>query len=124
MAWREGKSMEAEKESSMERNRASEREHAAAGQPKDTAAGKTVSVIVPVYNAQDYLERCVDSIMGQTYPNLEILLVDDGARDESPAMCDRFAAQDGRIRVLHKENGGMISAWMAGVQMATGDYLT
>ena len=60
MAWREGKSMEAEKESSMERNRASEREHAAAGQPKDTAAGRTVSVIVPVYNAQDYLERCVD----------------------------------------------------------------
>lgn len=90
----------------------------------EKAAGRTVSVIVPVYNAQDYLERCVDSIMGQTYPNLEILLVDDGARDESPAMCDRFAAQDGRIRVLHKENGGLISAWMAGVQMATGDYLT
>lgn len=82
-----------------------------------------ISVIVPVYNAQEYLERCVDSIVNQTYKNLEIILVDDGAKDKSPQMCDSYAAADHRIHVIHKENGGLMSAWMAGVKTSGGDYL-
>ena len=77
---------------------------------------KKVSVIVPVYNAQDYLERCVESIRNQTFRNLEILLVDDGAKDKSPQMCDAYARKDARIRVIHKENGGLMSAWTAVVK--------
>lgn len=83
-----------------------------------------ISVIVPVYNAQEYLERCVDSIVNQTYKNLEIILVDDGAKDKSPQMCDAYAADDPRIHVIHKENGGLMSAWMAGVEKSGGDYLS
>ncbi len=83
---------------------------------------KKVSVIVPVYNAQDYLERCVESIRNQTFRNLEILLVDDGAKDKSPQMCDAYAQKDARIRVIHKENGGLMSAWTAGVKEAAGEY--
>ena len=82
-----------------------------------------ISVIVPVYNAQDYLRRCVESIRAQTFQNLEILLVDDGATDESPQMCDAYARKDERIRVIHKENGGLMSAWTAGVREAAGDWL-
>ena len=82
-----------------------------------------ISVIVPVYNAQEYLERCVDSIVNQTYKNLEIILVDDGAKDKSPQMCDSYAALDHRIHVIHKENGWLMSAWMAGVKASGGDYL-
>lgn len=83
----------------------------------------TISVIVPVYNAQDYLERCVNSITQQTYSNLEIILVDDGAQDASPAMCDAFAGKDSRIHVIHKPNGGLMSAWMAGTRIAGGHFL-
>lgn len=83
----------------------------------------TISVIVPVYNAQDYLEKCVKSITQQTYPRLEILLVDDGAGDASPQMCDAFAREDARVRVIHKPNGGLMSAWMAGVRASCGQYL-
>ena len=82
-----------------------------------------VSVIVPVYNEEKRLERCLDSIVGQTYRNLEIILVDDGSKDGSPAICDRYAAQDSRIKVLHKPNGGVSSARNAGLAMATGDYI-
>lgn len=83
---------------------------------------KKISIIVPVYNAQDYLERCVESIRTQTFRNLEILLIDDGSKDKSPQMCDDYAAQDERIRVIHKPNGGLMSAWTAGAQAAEGDY--
>ena len=83
----------------------------------------TVSVIVPVYDAQEYLERCVRSIREQTWKDLEIILVDDGARDKSPEMCDAYAREDSRIRVLHKKNGGLVSAWMAGVELSTGAWL-
>lgn len=82
-----------------------------------------ISVIVPVYNAQRYLEKCVSSLTGQTYANLEILLIDDGSRDESGAMCDALAVQDTRIKVVHKENGGLISAWKRGVKESRGEYL-
>lgn len=85
---------------------------------------KLISIIVPVYNAQNYLKRCVDSIVNQTYGNLEIILVDDGAEDKSPEMCDAYAAADHRIEVIHKENGGLMSAWMAGVKKSRGDYLS
>ena len=81
-----------------------------------------ISVIVPVYNADKYLVRCVDSILNQTYSNLEIILVDDGAKDNSGAMCDDFARKDARIRVIHKENGGLSSARNAGIDIAKGEY--
>lgn len=84
---------------------------------------KTVSMIVPVYNAQNFLKTCVDSILSQTYRSLEIILVDDGARDDSPQMCDAYARQDPRVQVIHKTNGGLISAWMAGVERSSGEYL-
>jgi len=83
---------------------------------------KTVSVIVPVYNATEYLHKCVDSIVNQSYVNLEIILVDDGSVDESLSVCEQYACQDKRIKVLHKENGGLMSAWMAGVELASGEY--
>ena len=82
-----------------------------------------ISVIVPVYNVEKYLSRCVDSILAQTYENLEIILVDDGAKDSSGAICDEYAAKDGRVRVIHKENGGLSSARNAGIEAATGAYL-
>lgn len=83
---------------------------------------KTVSVIVPVYNATEYLHKCVDSIVNQSYVNLEIILVDDGSVDESLSACEQYACQDKRIKVFHKENGGLMSAWMAGVKLASGEY--
>lgn len=82
-----------------------------------------ISVIVPVYNVEQYLARCVDSILAQTYSDLEIILVDDGARDASGTICDAYAAKDDRIRVIHKENGGLSSARNAGIDAALGEYL-
>ena len=82
-----------------------------------------ISVIVPVYKVEEYLARCVDSILGQTYRNLEILLVDDGSPDRCGAMCDEYAARDSRIRVLHKENGGLSSARNAAIDVARGEYI-
>ena len=84
---------------------------------------KTISIIVPVYNAEKTLARCVRSLMAQTYRNLEILLVNDGSRDQSPAICQRFAQEDGRIRVIDKPNGGVSSARNAGMEIARGKYL-
>lgn len=82
-----------------------------------------ISVIVPVYNVEQYLARCVDSILAQSYENLEIILVNDGSRDGSGGLCDAYAAKDSRIRVIHKENGGLSSARNAGLDMASGDYV-
>ena len=90
---------------------------------KEKLSEKTVSIIVPVYNAQHFLKKCVDSILAQTYRGLEILLVDDGSQDDSPQMCDVYAKQDSRVRVIHKPNGGLVSAWMAGVERSAGAYL-
>ena len=82
-----------------------------------------ISVIVPVYKVENFLDRCVESIVGQTYENLEIILVDDGSPDNCPAMCDGWAEKDSRIRVIHKENGGVSSARNAALDIATGDYI-
>ena len=82
-----------------------------------------ISVIVPVYKVEKYLYTCVDSILKQTYQNLEIILVDDGSPDTCGSLCDRYAAQDPRIRVIHKPNGGLSDARNAGLQIATGEYV-
>ena len=82
-----------------------------------------LSVIVPVYNVERYLKRCVDSLLAQTEENLEIILVDDGSTDRSGALCDEYAQRESRIRVHHKENGGLTSAWKAGMELAQGNYV-
>ena len=84
---------------------------------------KKISVIIPVYKVEAYLERCVTSLFHQTYSNLEIILVDDGSPDRSGEICDKLAQQDPRIRVLHKKNGGLSDARNAGIEMSTGDYI-
>lgn len=80
-----------------------------------------VSVIIPVYNVEKYLPRCIKSVLDQTYQDLEIILVDDGTKDNSGIMCDEYATKDNRIRVIHKENGGLSSARNSGIEIATGD---
>lgn len=84
---------------------------------------EVISVIVPVYNVEQYLKECVESILQQTYQELEILLIDDGSTDQSGKMCDDFAKQDDRIRVFHKENGGAASAKNFGLAHITGSYV-
>lgn len=83
----------------------------------------TVSVVVPVYKVEQYLDRCVESILAQTVTDLEIILVDDGSPDACPKMCDAWAEKDSRIRVVHKSNGGLSSARNAGIDIARGDYI-
>lgn len=82
-----------------------------------------ISVIVPVYNVAEYLPECIDSIISQTYTNLEIILVDDGSTDECPRICDEYAKKDSRIRVIHKENGGLSDARNAGLDICTGEWI-
>ena len=82
-----------------------------------------ISVIVPVYNAEDYLRYCIDSILQQSYTNLEVILVDDGAKDSSPAICDEYATQDSRVTVIHQENGGIAKAQNTGLDAAHGEYI-
>lgn len=82
-----------------------------------------VSVIIPVYNVEKYLGRCVNSVRNQTLKNIEIILVDDGSPDQCPILCDQFAVQDERIYVIHKKNGGLSSARNAGMRVAKGKYL-
>ena len=81
-----------------------------------------ISVIVPIYNVERYLEKCIDSILAQTYPELEIILCNDGSTDGCGAICDRYAAQDDRIRVIHKPNGGLSDARNAGIEIARGSW--
>lgn len=83
-----------------------------------------VSVIVPVYKVEPYLDRCVASILAQTYPNLEVILVDDGSPDNCPALCDAWAQRDARIRVIHKKNGGQSDARNVGLDAASGAYIS
>lgn len=82
-----------------------------------------ISVIVPVYKVEQYLNKCVESIVNQSYTNLEIILVDDGSPDNCPRMCDEWARKDARIKVIHKANGGLSDARNAGLKIATGEYI-
>lgn len=82
-----------------------------------------ISVIVPVYNVEPYLRQCLDSLINQTYPKLEIILVDDGSTDLSGDICDSYASRDSRIKVLHKKNGGVSSARNSGLDIATGEFV-
>lgn len=82
-----------------------------------------VSIIVPVYNVKEYLERCIQSVIEQTYVEIEIILIDDGSNDGSEDICDRFAQQDVRIKVIHKENGGLSDARNKGLEVAHGKYV-
>lgn len=85
---------------------------------------EVISVVIPVYKVEDYLQRCVNSVIRQTYSNIEIILVDDGSPDKCGMICDEFALYDSRIRVIHKENGGLSSARNAGIDVATGKYIS
>ena len=83
-----------------------------------------LSVIVPIYNVEQYLRECVESILASDYKNLEIILVDDGSSDNCGQICEEYKQKDDRIKVVHKENGGLISARKAGIEVATGYYIT
>ena len=82
-----------------------------------------ISIIVPVYKVEKYLKRCVDSILTQTYQNMEVILVDDGSPDNCGAICDRYKETDNRVVVIHKKNGGLSDARNAGLDIATGEYI-
>lgn len=82
-----------------------------------------VSIIIPVYNVEKYLPRCIESVLNQTYKDIEIIFVDDGTKDKSGAMCDEYAPYNDNIKVIHKENGGLSSARNAGIEVATGDAI-
>lgn len=82
-----------------------------------------ITVVVPVYNVSNYLDRCMDSLLAQTYQNLDIILVNDGSTDNSGELCDTYAKKDARIRVVHKDNGGLSSARNVGISMALGKYI-
>lgn len=82
-----------------------------------------ISVIVPVYKVQEFLPACLASLTGQTFRDFELILVDDGSPDECGALCDAWAGRDGRIRVIHKQNGGLSSARNAGLEIARGRYI-
>lgn len=80
-------------------------------------------MIVPVYNVEKYLRRCIDSILSQTFSDFELLLIDDGSKDKSGDICDEYAAKDARIRVFHKDNGGVSSARNLGLVKANGEFI-
>lgn len=82
-----------------------------------------ISVIVPIYNVEKYLNKCIDSIVNQTYKNLEIILIDDGSTDGSGDICDEYAGRDMRIKVFHQENKGVVAARKVGIKNATGEYI-
>lgn len=82
-----------------------------------------VSIVIPIYKVEKYIKVCVESVLRQSYQNLEIVLVEDGSPDQCPSICDEFQKKDERVRVIHKENGGLSDARNAGIQEATGDYL-
>ena len=87
------------------------------------STNKKVSIITPIYKVEKYLDKCVETLINQTYKNLEIILVDDGSPDNCPKMCDEWANKDKRIKVIHKKNGGVMSAWTTGFKNSSGDYI-
>ena len=82
-----------------------------------------ISFVVPIYNVEPYLKRCLDSLVNQTYKNLEIILVDDGSPDNCAKICDEYSTKDDRIKVIHKQNGGLMAAWIDGVKISSGEYV-
>ena len=82
-----------------------------------------ISVVLPIYKIEQYLDRCMEAVLGQTYENLEILMVDDGSPDNCPALCNAYAQKDPRVKALHKENGGLSDARNYGIAHATGEYI-
>ena len=82
-----------------------------------------LTLIIPIYNIEQYLSQCLDSIINQTYTSIQIILVDDGTTDSSGRICDEYADKDSRIIDIHKENGGLVSARKAGLREATGEYV-
>src|SRR3990167_7926574 len=83
-----------------------------------------ISVIVPIFRIEPYLPKCVESLLKQSFLNFELILVDDGSPDNCPQICDDYAKLDPRVRVIHKENGGLLSARKAGLKAATGKYIS
>ena len=90
---------------------------------EENAGTPAVSIIIPVYNAENFLARCVDSVLGQEYTDFELLLIDDGSKDKSGAMCDAYAASDSRVCVFHKENAGVSAARNQALSEARGTYI-
>ena len=82
-----------------------------------------ISIVIPVYKVEKFLGRCMESVVNQTYKNLEIFLIDDGSPDNCPKMCDEWAAKDSRIKVIHKQNDGLANARNSGIEIFTGDYV-
>jgi glycosyltransferase involved in cell wall biosynthesis len=82
-----------------------------------------ISIVVPVYNVEQYISRCIESLINQTYRNIEIILVDDGSTDRSGIICDEYEQKDSRIKVIHKKNGGLTSARLAGFHLSSGEYI-
>ena len=86
--------------------------------------GSLISIVIPVYNVKKYLSKCIDSVISQTYSNIEIILVDDGSNDGCSEMCDKYKKNDNRVIVIHKENGGLSDARNVGIKIARGEYIT
>lgn len=84
---------------------------------------KKVSIIVPIYNVEKYLHQCVDSLLNQTLRNLEVILVDDGSPDSCPRICEEYKKKDTRVKVVHKQNGGLSDARNAGMKLVEGEYV-
>ena len=82
-----------------------------------------VSIIVPIYNKEKYLPECLDTLVGQTYSDIEIILVDDESKDNSGKICDEYASKDARIKVIHQNNTGAAGAWRAGFKLTSGEYV-
>ena len=82
-----------------------------------------ISIIVPVYNVEEYIHRCIDSILAQTFTDFELILVNDGSHDQCGKICDEYAENDSRIKVIHKKNGGLSDARNAGLEIAQGEYI-
>lgn len=85
---------------------------------------RLISVIIPVYNGENWLDRCVDAVINQTYKNLEIVIIDDGSTDTTPEMCERYCKLDSRVKVIHRQNGGLADARNAGIEYSSGEYIT
>ena len=83
-----------------------------------------ISIIIPVYNAENYLRRCIESVLSQSFTDFELILMDDGSKDKSPQICDEYASQDTRVQVIHKANGGVSAARNDGLDIAKGEYVT